>query len=313
MSPDIAIFYPLAAVVGLLGSVADPARQAMIADILPEEQRAEGFGMMRVIANLAWIIGPAIGGLVASYSFMMLFVLDTIASLLTALVVYRLVPETMAARARARSKRACCRPLAATGWWRPTVSSWPFSCRRCSSWRSTSSSTAPSRSICATCTASRPRALGCSSASTRPLVVLLQFWVTRRIKSRPPMLMMVVGTALYMVGFAMFGVVTGFAMFVLAAVIITVGEMITVPVSQALVAQLAPEDMRGRYMAVWGFGWAIPSAIGPLAAGLVMDNLNPNLVWYAGGVLCALGMVGYYLLHLKAAGRLNQSAATPGA
>jgi MFS family permease len=68
-------------------------------------------------------------------------------------------------------------------------------------------------------------------------------------------------------------------------VIITIGEMLVSPVGQALVAQFAPEDMRGRYMAVFGFSWVIPMAIGPLLAGLVMDNTDPRWVWYAAGIL----------------------------
>ena len=66
---DIRFMYPLAAFVGLLGSISGPAHNAMIADILPEEKRQEGFGILRVVGNFAWIIGPSIGGLVAKYNF----------------------------------------------------------------------------------------------------------------------------------------------------------------------------------------------------------------------------------------------------
>jgi MFS family permease len=62
--------------------------------------------------------------------------------------------------------------------------------------------------------------------------------------------------------------------------------------------------MRGRYMAVFNFSWVIPTAIGPLAAGLVMDNLNPNWVWYASGVIALLTAVGFARLHWSASGRL---------
>ena len=56
---------PLAVVIGLLSDVAGPAHNAMIGDILPEHQRQEGFGIMRVVGNLAWIIGPSVGGFIA--------------------------------------------------------------------------------------------------------------------------------------------------------------------------------------------------------------------------------------------------------
>ena len=92
-------------------------------------------------------------------------------------------------------------------------------------------------------------------------------------------------------------------MLALNIVIITIGEMIVVPTSQALVAGFAPEDMRGRYMAVAGLSWAIPSTIGPAAAGYILDNYNPNLLWYIGSALCGLSVPAYYMLHLRLGAR----------
>jgi MFS family permease len=61
--------------------------------------------------------------------------------------------------------------------------------------------------------------------------------------------------------------------------------------------------MRGRYMAVAGLSWAIPSTIGPGAAGYILDNYNPNLLWYIGGALCGLSVLAYYFLHLRLGAR----------
>jgi MFS family permease len=107
-----------------------------------------------------------------------------------------------------------------------------------------------------------------------------------------------------MVGFTMFGLVSTYFFFVVAMLIVTTGEMIVIPVSQALVTRFAPEDMRGRYMAVFGLSWAIPAAVGPWAAGLIMDNLSPNLVWYACGVLGAVAVLGFFALHGRTRERL---------
>ncbi|MBC8336161.1 MAG: MFS transporter, partial [Anaerolineales bacterium] len=91
---DLAALYPLAVFVGLLSHIAGPAHQAMIADILPEKQRAEGFGILRVVGNLAWIIGPTIGGFVANRSYFALFVTDAIISSVVAILFYFLISET---------------------------------------------------------------------------------------------------------------------------------------------------------------------------------------------------------------------------
>jgi len=54
------LFFATAMFVGLLADVGGPAQQAMVADLLPENQRAQGFGILRVVANLAVTIGPAL-------------------------------------------------------------------------------------------------------------------------------------------------------------------------------------------------------------------------------------------------------------
>src|SRR5512138_3154715 len=90
----ISIMYPMVIVVGLLSSVAHPAHEAMIADILPENKRQEGFGILRVVANYAWIIGPTIGGFLANINFFYLFVIDSVISCIVAAIIYRALPET---------------------------------------------------------------------------------------------------------------------------------------------------------------------------------------------------------------------------
>jgi len=127
------------------------------------------------------------------------------------------------------------------------------------------------------------------------MVVLFQFSITRWMAKYRPLIMMAVGTLLYAIGFGMYGFVSTYVLFLVAMVIITIGEMLVSPTSQALTAQFAPEDMRGRYMAVFGFSWVIPMATGPLLAGLVMDYADPRWVWYAAGLLglVAAGAFGF--------------------
>lgn len=81
---------------------------------------------------------------------------------------------------------------------------------------------------------------------------------------------------------------------------LTVGEMMTAPVSQSLVSQMAPEAMRGRYMAAYGFSWVIPSALGPTLAGVVMDTTDPRWVWLGTGVIGLLAAWVFLLVRRRA-------------
>jgi MFS family permease len=128
-------------------------------------------------------------------------------------------------------------------------------------------------------------------------VVLLQFGTSRMLRGRPPFLLMAAGTGLYMVGFGMFGLFSRYAWFVVAIIVVTFGEMVVMPTSQALAAGFAPEQLRGRYMATFGLSWSLPATVAPGAAGFILDNFNPNLLWHAGAALCAVSAASFVALH----------------
>jgi len=95
---DIKILYFLIVIVGLLSRIANPAYDAMLADILPKNKQQEGFGITRVAFNFAWIFGTALGGLIAARSFLALFLIDTFLSIMLMIVLYIYLPETQPQR-----------------------------------------------------------------------------------------------------------------------------------------------------------------------------------------------------------------------
>ncbi len=307
---EFAALIPVAVVVGLLSNIAEPAQGAMIADILPEEQRQEGFGILRVAGNLAWIIGPTIGGFVANKSFFALFVMDAVVSCLVAVLFYRFMPETQPQNAAGQSHTGVLGSFKGYGRVMRDVAYMAFLGAGVlmgivyqQMYNSLPVYLRDNHGV-------EPQGYGLLLTTSAITVVLFQFGVTRLIKYRPPFVMMAFGTLFYMVGFGMFGFVQWYGLFALAIVIITIGEMIVMPTTQAMVANFAPVEMRGRYMAVFGLSWAIPATIGPGAAGIILDNYNPNLLWYIGGALCAVAALCFYALHLRL-GRQARFAPAP--
>lgn len=296
---DFSILFPIVILVGLLSSISHPAQEAMIADILPESKRQEGFGILRVVANFSWIVGPTIGGFLASINFFYLFVIDAIISCVVAVMIFRSIPETKPEPHEHEKSESFLK----------TVTGYRFVLRDTAfvsfiianiimmivysqMYTSLSVYLRDNHGI-------NPQGYGFLMSTSAITVIFFQFWLTRRIKGLPPFLMMAFGTVFYMIGFLLFGIVTTFILFALNIVIITIGEMIIMPTSQALVAGFAPAEMRGRYMAIAGLSWTIPSTIGPGAAGFILDNYNPDLLWYIGGALCGLSVLAYYALHLR--------------
>jgi MFS family permease len=306
---QLSVLYFLALIVGLLSNIAGPARQAMVADLLPAEKQAEGYGILRVAGNLAWIIGPTLGGLLAARSYLLLFILDAITSLITALIVYRLLPETKPKLHGEQQQETLLETLAG---YRSVVTDKVYIAFLASSvlmlvvyQQMYNTLSVFLRDVHGVST----QGYGFMLSLDAGTVVLFQFWVTRKIRRYAPMLMMTVGTLFYLIGFTMYGFVSTYLLFVVAILIITVGEMIVMPVGQALVAHFAPEDKRGRYMAFYSLSWTIPASVGPWAAGLVMDNYNPNWVWYAAGIISGVAAAGFYTLHLKTRPRLAGNGA----
>ncbi len=297
---QIELFYLVILLVGALGEAAGPAHQALIADLLPEEKRAEGFGILRVVFNLSVTIGPLLGGLIASQSFLLLFIADAVTSLITAVLVYFTLQETWHPQAD-ESQPAESMGSTFAGYLnvlRDFTFLWYMGASMLMVLVYIQMNTTLAvylRDQHGVSVVGFSYILSLNAA----MVVLFQFPITRWVSRYRPLMVIVVGALFYSLGFAMYGFVNQYWLFLAAMVIITIGEMIVSPVSQAIVARLAPEDMRGRYMAVFGFTWVIPSAVGPLLAGLVIDNGNPDWVWYGAGLIGVLSATGFFLLEKR--------------
>jgi len=293
------MFFVLALTVGILGDIAGPAHNAMVADILPEEKRTQGYGIIRVAFNLSAAIGPAIGGLLAANSYLALFVADAVISLITAVLVWRYLPETKPEPQAGAVQES----MAGTfGGYIRVLRNLPFLLfmGTCILMMLVYMNMNTTLGVYLRDAHGVPESgYGYILSLNAAMVVLFQFGITRRIEKRPPLLMMALGTALYAIGFAMYGFVATYIFFLLAMVVITVGEMIVAPVGQALVAKFAPEEMRGRYMAVFGYSWGISFMIGPYLAGMVLDNFDPRFLWYAAGIIGTLAVMGFLGLHRR--------------
>ncbi len=293
---EFSMLLPLAVGVGLLSRISGPAHQAMVADILPEEKRQEGFGILRIMSNLTWIIGPIIGGFIAGRSYFALFVIDAVVSCLVAVLVFWKIPETKPETGQ--ESDSMLKTFAGYG---EVVKDLPFVAFIMVSilmlivyqqmYNSLSVFLRDTHGM-------TTQVFGFLMIASPVVVILFQFSITRIVKKRPPFKMMALATFFYMIGFGMYGFVAATWLFAVAMVIITIGEMIHMPIASALVANFAPEDKRGRYMAVSGLAWGLPSIIGPSAAGLILDNYNPFLLWYVAAGISAVAIGGFYLLHL---------------
>ncbi len=296
---EINYFYGVAILVGLVGRIGGPAVQAMIADLLPEETRPEGFAIYHVADNLAVTIGPAIGGLLAAHSYWFLFIGDAIASGIFAIFVLLVLPESKPPQAKDEPVETIAQTVGGYGEVLKDITFISFVAisalvslvyMQMNSTLSVFLLQEHDFSV---------QNFGLLLSLNALMVVVLLIPISRRISKYKPLKMMAIGTAFYVIGFGMYGFVSSVFMFFMAMVIITLGEIIISTFSSALAASFATEDKRGRYMAVHSYAHIVPSLFGVLIAGLIMDNMNPNWVWYFGGILTFIGVFAYLSLNKR--------------
>ena len=293
---DLIIFFIVAAILGVLGDLGGPARQAMVVDLLPKDLQTEGFGLLRVAVNVSATIGPIFGGFLASESYMLLFIADAMSSLITALIVFITIPETKPEKQDDTPEESVMKTMIG---YKEVLKDSVYIM-----FLAVSIITVlvymqlySTLSVFLLRVYAFPiQSFGILVSLNALMVVLFQFWITKRTSKYAPMKMMAFGTLLYMIGFGMYGFISEEYLFFVAMFILTVGEMIVLPVAQATVALFAPEDKRGRYMAIYGFSWSIPNLFGVVVAGLIMDYVGPNWVWYISGILSLIAIIGFLLL-----------------
>jgi MFS family permease len=308
---SVGAFVAVAILMDLIFPVFGPASQAMISDLVEPGKRARAYGLIRVAFNLGVAIGPAIGGFLAERSYFILFASDAITSLIFAGIILFFIAET-----RPEMRRGD-RAVPQTGYG-PLLRDTPFVLFCLVSVVVTA--------VYAQMNSTWPvfmkenygileRQYGLMMSLSAAMVVLFQFPITGFTERHARTTMLAWGTALYAIGFGLVGFVSTAPLFTLALAIWTVGEMVHVPVSQAYVADVAPEDMRGRYMGAAGLTWGMGWGIGPFLAGLVMDRADPHYVWYGClvvGLAAAMAFLGLGQWRQGAGNRvLDDAAATP--
>jgi MFS family permease len=97
------------------------------------------------------------------------------------------------------------------------------------------------------------------------------------------------------------------AAIVFVVVVFVFGEMLWVPTSQAVVADLAPADIRGAYMGAFGSAPAIGFALAPLIGLQVRNSFGDETTWamfaVIGVIAAVLGGLALLGLSRRAGGR----------
>jgi MFS family permease len=141
------------------------------------------------------------------------------------------------------------------------------------------------------------RDFGFLMAINGALIVVLQPILLRQLDRLPPRTTAMLGALLIGAGFASHALATSATTWALGVVLWTLGEIVIAPRISALVADLAPPQLRGSYQGALQFGHATGAFLGPLGGGWLLSHLGASFVWSACG---AAGLLSAALFSIRA-------------
>jgi len=130
------------------------------------------------------------------------------------------------------------------------------------------------------------------------LIVIIQLPISRAIEGRRRMRALALMPALWIVAWLLLDggaywlhATAAFVVMTVALAIFGIGECFHGPAHQALVAEIAPDHLRGRYFAVHSLSWGLAGTVGPAVGGFLLASA-PFTLWPAAAVVCLIAAIG---------------------
>ena len=284
------------AVLMLIMGASNPLYQvgadAMLADMIAADKRTNAYAIIRMVNNAGIAIGPAVGGFLATRSYTYAFAGAAAGMLIYGVLLYFRARETLVKAAKLEKVPT----VEGLGGYGPVFRDRPYIIFAL---LVGVGFIAPSMmwtllSVYAKQNYGLPENLyGWLPTTNALMCVFVQLFVTRITRRFQPLLIISIGMLTYALGVGSVALMTNFSGFWLSMVLMSFGELIVVPTVSKYIADLAPIDMRGRYMSFYWFAWGIARASAPLIGGWLNDSLAPHAIWVGGlaiGLASALGL-----------------------
>jgi MFS family permease len=271
----------LAACTGLASEFYRPACSALLADLVPPEQRMTAYAAYRMSFNAGWAFGPATAGFLVNKGFFWLFVGDAATSILFGLVVLLALPRNSGAQRRENCWSEAIGEIRQDRKFHQAVLASfvvAFVFMQMSS----------TFGVHVTRLGFSAVTYGALISMNGAMVVLCELPLTTITRRFPARQVLATGYLLIGAGFALNAFAHTVPALAGCIIIFTLGEMVAMPVSLAYVSNLAPAHLRGRYMGVFGLSWALALIVAP-GLGMKMLADCPMLLWLGCGTLGVIG------------------------
>jgi MFS family permease len=288
------LFVIVLAVSSLIQGLYQTVPDVMIADVVEPGKRVEAYGLLRIGANLGWVIGPVLGGLLLIVMpFSWIFYISAITTSVYLLIANFELRETKSTR---KADKLRFTDILSIFKDRPFLIYTLIAGLMIIPYQQLYTALAVYSSDVV---GLDDFWVGMLFAMSGAMVVLFQYAISLKVREHRLTTALAFSTVVFAAGFLTLAVSTAFLAPFVCMFIATVAEMIWAPAGSTMQANLAPEDRRGRYFGFAGLFSSLGVALGPLTGGIMMDSFTDvmPLMWVlVTGMFLACG-VAFLLLN----------------
>jgi MFS family permease len=271
------------------------AADTMVADLITDEnERVPAYSLLRTANNLGVALGPVLGGFVAAVSYRASFLTAASTMLFFSLLVIIGMKETLPESSKSMQPIVKQTTGASQGGYRVILRDHIFMIALLAFVFNGMGALLPfqllgiygkenfglSESV-----------IGLIVMVNALMVVFFQVPVASISRKLESLKVLACGAMFYAAGIASIALGSKALHFALAMAVLTVGELLIAPTFTSFAVNLAPKEMRGRYMSAYWVSWSVSRGIGPALAGQVYDAVSPTAIWYLGGMWNLLAAV----------------------
>lgn len=278
-----------------------PANTVAIAHYSKEENRTRSYSLNRLAINFGWAVGGALGGILASFNYGLLFWVDGLTNLAAAVLLYLTLSPTRNPATEVISKEHV-KPVRDSVYKDRTYLMFVmlvFFFALCFFQLFTTIPVFFKVSFHLSVLF-----IGIIMALNGLIISLFEMITIFSLEGRrPPLHFISTGVVLVSAAFLLLNIPTvNFGTIaLLCMIILTFGEILAMPFMNAYWISRTMPNNRGQYAALYSVAWASAQTIGPYAGSLVAENAGYKTLWIAVGAVCLLLAFLYRRLHPSAA------------
>jgi predicted MFS family arabinose efflux permease len=272
-----------------------PANSTAVAHYSTLENRTRSYSLNRLAINLGWAVGGALGGFLASVNYHLLFWVDGCTNILSALLLFKLMPRSTAAKklqtgikevmatASAYKDKAylaflLCTILFAACFFQlftmqPVFykTQWHFN----------------------------ETFIGVLMSVNGLLIIAIEMVLIHKLEGRKhPLVYVAFGVLMMAFGFALTNLlpVAGWSALVII-LFITFGEIMSIPFMNTFWLARTNPSNTGQYAALYTMAWSVAQIVAPVLGGEAIARSGYPLLWWLLVGLCVIAASGFLILY----------------